>query len=120
MHYITPMNEITSRDKNASDKITTVPDQLTVIWKVVLVTFIYRGNDLCYIDYAMLHWLHSKFPCLHPVTLFTLLFLISSLTTVQTGPVDVMTLFVIDTITTRLRTVLSKGMAVTLCRISKH
>ena len=114
------MSEITYWDKNASDKITTVPNQLTVTWKFVLVTFIYRGNDLCYIDYAMLHWLHSKFPCLHPVTLFTLLSLISPLTTVQTGPVDVMTLLVIDTITTRLRTVLSKGMAVTLCRISKH
>ena len=54
------------------------------------------------------------------VTLVALQSVKSPITAVQTAPVDVMTLFVIDTITTPLPTVLAKRMAVTLCRKSRN
>ena len=54
------------------------------------------------------------------VTLFALQSVNSPITTVQTVPVNVMTLFVIDTITTLLPAVLTKRIAVTLCRKSKN
>ena len=65
--------------------------------------------------------LHS--PCLHAavfvtihVTLVTLYSLKSPFTAVQTGSVNMMTLFVINTIPTLLPAVLTKRIAITLCR----
>lgn len=67
----------------------------------------------------MLHWLYSSTLVtlvIFHVTLVTLLSLISGFTAVQTGPINVMTLFAINTLTTLLPTVLTKCTAITLCR----
>ena len=61
---------------NASYKLTTLADHLNIIWNVALVTFFYRGYDicylkydLCYLEYTLCYTLSSLaytlLPCLH-------------------------------------------------------
>ena len=83
-------------------------------------------NDLNYTFFYTGYPQNLHLPCLHSavfvtinVTLVTLYSLKSPFTAVQTGSVNMMTLFVIDTITTLLPAVLTKRIAITLCRKKK-
>ena len=79
----------------------------------------YLTDILQYLSYTQIcipPSIHSVVFVTINVTFVTLYPLKSPFTAFQTGPINVMTLFVIDTLTTLLPAVLPKRIAITRCR----